>query len=421
MIRVAGGWVLTPDGVVEADVWVERDRVVAVGSHPAPGAHHVIDATGMLVGPGLVDLHTHLRDPGQTWKEDIASGSRAAAAGGYTAVVAMPNTDPPVDTPERVRAAQRAGAEARHVLVAVAATLTVGRSGERPSDIGGLYRSGARMFTDDGDSVADDDVLEEAMRAVASLPGALVAQHAEDTALSAGGHMHQGSVSRELGIAGIPTRAESSIVQRDLALVAKTGVGYHAQHVSAVRTVELIREAKGAGLKVTAEVTPHHLTFDESSLSTLDTDLKMYPPLRSSEDRQALRDGLREGTIDAVATDHAPHTPAEKNTGFAQAPRGVIGLETAASAVWQVISDPDRFFEVMSTAPARIAGLTRHGKPLEPGSPANLVIFDPDQIWVAERFLSRSSNSPYKGREMTGRVRSTIHEGTVTHELEGVK
>jgi dihydroorotase len=421
VIRVTGGQVLTEDGLVEADVWVEGDRVAAVGSHPAAGEHRVIDAGGMLVGPGFVDIHTHLREPGQTWKEDIASGSHAAAAGGYTAVVAMPNTDPPIDTPALVRKVQKAGDETGLVLVEVAGALTVGRLGRRPCDIDGLYRSGVRLFSDDGDSVADDEVLGEAMSAVAGLPGAVVAQHAEDRAMSAGGHMHQGIVSEQLGIAGIPARAEFLIVERDLALVAATGAAYHAQHVSSARTVELIREAKVTGLKVTAEVTPHHLTFDESALLTLDTDLKMYPPLRSADDRQSLRDGLRDGTIDAVATDHAPHTPADKGVGFDLAPRGVIGLETAAPAVWEAVAAPGRFFEVMSTTPARIAGLARHGRPIEPGSPANLVVFDAGQTWVPERFLSKSSNSPYKGREMTGRVMLTIYEGMVTHLLEAVR
>lgn len=420
MIRIAGGQVLTPTGLVEADVWVENNTVVAVGSSRSRGGAQILDATGMLVGPGMVDLHTHLREPGQTWKEDIATGSRAAAAGGYTAVVAMPNTEPPLDTPERVSAVRRAGEEAGHVLVAVAGAMTEGRTGERPSDIASLYRTGVRMFTDDGDSVGDAAVLERVMGLTAGLPGAVVAQHAEDTATSAGGHMHDGGVSAELEITGIPASAEYLVVERDLGLVALTGATYHAQHVSSARTVELIREAKDAGLRVTAEVTPHHLTFDESSLSTLDPDLKMYPPLRSAADRQALREALVDGAIDVVATDHAPHTSTEKDVPFVHAPRGVIGLETAAPAVWEVVANPRRFFEVMAITPAVISGLERHGRPVEPGSPANLVVFDPAQVWVPEEFHSKSSNSPYRGMKMTGRVIMTLFEGQVTHQLEGM-
>lgn len=419
MIRIAGGQVLTPTGLVEADVWVENNTVVAVGSSRSRGGAQILDATGMLVGPGMVDLHTHLREPGQTWKEDIATGSQAAAAGGYTAVVAMPNTEPPLDTPERVSAVRRAGEEAGHVLVAVAGAMTEGRTGERPSDIASLHRTGVRMFTDDGDSVGDAAVLEKVMGLTAGLPGAVVAQHAEDTAISAGGHMHDGGVSAELEITGIPASAEYLVVERDLGLVALTGATYHAQHVSSAPTVELIREAKDAGLRVTAEVTPHHLTFDESSLSTLDPDLKMYPPLRSAADRQALREALVDGAIDVVATDHAPHTSTEKDVPFVQAPRGVIGLETAAPAVWEVVANPRRFFEVMAITPAVISGLERHGRPVEPGSPANLVVFDPAQVWVPEEFHSKSSNSPYRGMKMTGRVIMTLFEGQVTHQLEG--
>lgn len=420
MIRVAGGRVLTAEGLVESDVWVEGDSVVAVGSH-SRSAPRVIDASGMLVGPGFADLHTHLREPGQTWKEDVASGSRSAAAGGYTAVVAMPNTEPPIDSPALVASVRGAGEAAAHTLVAVAGALTLGRKGERPSPIAALYRAGVRLFTDDGDGVADSELLEEVMRTVAALPGAVVAQHAEDTRISAGGHMHLGNLSSEMGVAGIPASAEYLMVERDLGLVGATRAAYHVQHVSSSRTVAMIREAKRAGLNVTAEVTPHHLTFEESSLSTLDTDLKMYPPLRSADDRQSLRDALCDGTLDAVATDHAPHTQAEKAAEFGQAPRGVIGLETAASAVWEVVADPIRFFQVMSISPARLAALTRHGHPVAPGSPANLVIFDPGQTWVPDQFLSRSSNSPYRGREMIGRVILTVYEGAITHELEGAR
>lgn len=413
MIAIRNGEVLTADGWTRADVLVSDGRIATIGV--VTSAPVEIDATGCLVGPGFVDLHTHLREPGQTWKEDIASGSRAAAAGGYTAVTAMPNTEPPMDTAKVVQEVLNTAHENAGVEVIPSAAITVGRAGAVPVDFDEIYRIGVRLFTDDGDSVGDGDVLAAAMRAIALLPGALVAQHAEDGTLTADGHMHEGDISRRLGVGGLPADAESDVVRRDLALVAETGARYHCQHVSAKMTVELIRRAKESGLPVTAEVTPHHLTFDESALEELDPDFKMYPPLRSAQDRAALVDALREGVVDVVATDHAPHLPAEKQVGFSAAPRGVIGLETAASATWEILGDRDRLFSVLAAEPARILGLVDHGGPLRPGAAANLVVFDPDANWVPEAFHSRSSNSPYRGREMTGRVRATLCRGKLAH------
>ena len=417
MITIRGGEVMTPEGWVGGDVLVEGGRVTGVGTTQA--AETELDATGCLVGPGFVDLHTHLREPGQTWKEDIASGSAAAVAGGFTAVVAMPNTEPPVDSPEAVDSVLAAGVQAGLIDVIASGALTKGREGGAPADIEGMYRVGVRLFTDDGDCVADDELLGRVMTAIARLPGALVAQHAEDTSATTGAHMHEGVMSRKLGVGGMAAETEADVVRRDLSLVAATGVRYHCQHVSAMMTIDLIRAAKDQGLAVTAEVTPHHLSFDESALHELDSDFKMYPPLRSSQDRQALVAALRDGTVDAVATDHAPHLPEEKATGFANAPRGVIGLETAASAVWEVLGEPQRLFEVLSTAPARILGLGAHGHELAPGSSANLVVFDPGASWTPEKFRSKSSNSPYRGRTMHGAVRATIRRGELVYQGGG--
>lgn len=414
MILISGGSVLTRKGFSRCDVVVKDGNVTLVDSAPAR-SDVVIDATGCLVGPAFVDLHTHMREPGQTWKEDIESASRAAAAGGYGAVVAMPNTDPPIDTPKVVETVMSRGAEVGLVDVTVAAALTEGRSGAVSSDIEGLYRSGVRMFSDDGDSVTDGSLMRQLMNTIATLPGAVVAQHAEDPAISAGGHMHEGETSRRLGVAGSPASAETSVVTRDLDLAGETGARYHCQHVSSMETVRALEAARARGVRVSAEVTPHHLTFDDSELETGDTNFKMYPPLRSSQDRVALVEALKHGIIDVVATDHAPHTAEEKNVAFEEAPRGVIGLETAAAAVWEVLKDPDRFFEVMSIRPAVIAGLSRHGQPLADSSPANIVVFDPSHRWTVTGFISRSSNSPYLGREMLGSVRATIHEGEVVY------
>ena len=417
-IVLRGGEVLTGQGWLRADVGVVDGSVAAVGTGLA--AESVVDVSGCLVGPGFVDMHTHLREPGQTWKEDIASGSAAAVAGGFTAVTAMPNTEPPVDTPKVVEVISRSAARVGLVEVIPAAALTVGRTGATPTDVKRLYELGVRLFTDDGDTVSDARVLEQAMSEIGGLPGAVVAQHAEDAALTIGRHMHEGTVSRSHGRQGMPSEAEAGIVRRDLDLAAKTGASYHCQHVSAKMTVELIRHAKVSGMRVTAEVTPHHLTFDDSSLAVLDPNFKMYPPLRSPADRQSLIDALRRGIIDAVATDHAPHLPGEKDVEFDEAPRGVIGLETAASAVWEAVADRNLLFRSMSMNPARILGLGNQGRPVEPGTPANLVAFDPDASWHATSFRSKSSNSPYLGREMKGRVVATISGGELVYAPEGV-
>lgn len=414
MILIRGGVVLTTGGWKRADVTVEGQSVSAIGLDL--DGDEVIDADGCLVGPGFVDLHTHLREPGQTWKEDIATGSAAAVAGGFTAITAMPNTDPPMDTPKIVESVVAIADEIGITRVVPSAALTKGRSGTSPTDVDELYEAGVRLFTDDGDSVSDADVLQSVMEVISDLPGAFVAQHAEDANLTLGGHMHEGEVSARLGVGGMPSAAETDIVARDLEVAERTGVHYHCQHVSAMGTVALIRAAKEADMKVTAEVTPHHLTFDESSLTGLDPNFKMYPPLRSEGDRHALVTGLEDGTIDAVATDHAPHLPDEKDTGFDVAPRGVIGLETAASAAWEVLGDRDLLFKTLSQEPARILGLDDQGQPLQPGGIANLVVFDPESVREARGFRSKSSNSPYRGREMKGRVVATMYRGRMVHE-----
>ena len=416
MIVIRGGDVLTPGGWVTADIAIDGDRVVEVGSSLAGSVE--IEADGCLVGPGFVDMHTHLREPGQTWKEDIASASRAAVAGGYTAITAMPNTDPPMDSPKVVEAVLASARDVDLVDVLAAGSLTEGRAGAVPNDIEGLYRIGVRIFTDDGDTVADPSVLELLMKQIAALPGAVMAQHAEDSSLTEGGQMHEGAMSRRLGIGGMPSRAETDVVARDLEMAARIGVRYHCQHVSAIETVKLIHEAKTAGLAVTAEVTPHHLSFDDASLLDLDPDFKMYPPLRSEGDRIALIEALRSEVIDVVATDHAPHLPEEKQVEFSEAPRGVIGLETAGAATWMALDDRDRLFSSLSTRPAQILGLDHQGQAIRAGVTANIVVFDPSATWVAERFRSKSSNSPHRGQEMKGQVKVTVRRGDVVYHSE---
>ncbi len=417
-LLVQGGLVITDDGVMAADVLVAGDAVAEIRDGIDEPEALRVDARGCLVGPGLVDIHTHLREPGQTWKEDLASGARAAAAGGFTALVAMPNTEPAIDDGNMISEIETRARSVGPIEIRTAGSLTVGRKGSEAADVEAMYRAGARLFTDDGDCVEDPALAEQLMRRLAGLPGAVFSQHAERSSLTRDGHMHEGYLSNRLGVGGLPSEAESQIVARDLDLVRRTGASYHCQHVSAAATVDLIREAKLEELPVTAEVTPHHLTFTESDLESLDPNFKMYPPLRSHEDRLALRSGLLDGTIDAVATDHAPHTAAETAVAFSRAPRGVLGLETAAAATWEIVFDPHRFFEVLSSRPARIAGMESQGHRPRHGSPANLVVFDPNLRWTASSFVSKSSNSPYLGREMTGSVVATIAAGELTYRLE---
>lgn len=412
-----GGLVVGPDGGRVADLAIDDGSVSAIGAD-LHGATEV-DCAGAWVGPGFVDLHVHLREPGQEWKEDIETGSRAAAAGGMTAVVAMPNTEPATDAGHVARHVLERGAGVGLVDVFVAGAISMGRKGTRLSHLDDLWRLGVRMFSDDGDTVADAGLLRKAMEYVGER-GGLIAQHAEDPGLARGGHMHEGSVSSRLGMVGLPSVAEEAIVARDLRLVELTGCRYHVQHASTAGTVELIRQAKAAGLPVTAEVAPHHLSFDHDLVLGMDAVAKMYPPLRAPGDVAALREALRDGTIDCVATDHAPHSANEKEVPFEEAPRGVIGLETSASAIHTDVGlAPEAFFERMSVAPAAILGATDHGRWPDVGSPANLVVFDPTATWVVDApFVSRSANSPWRGRTLDGKVLVTLLRGTVTH-MEG--
>lgn len=410
---IQGGSVLTDDGVRETDVAVTDGRVSAVGDGLGE-ARATIDASGCWVGPGLVDLHTHLREPGQEWKEDIASGSAAAAAGGYTAIVAMPNTDPAVDSGHVARFVADRGRQVGLVDVVPAGAITMGRTGSTMAHIDELWDAGVRIFTDDGDSVSDAAVLRLVMEYVAELGGVL-SQHAVDPALSGAGHMHEGAVSSRLGMYGIPREADDIVIARDLALARLTGVRYHVQHLSTTGGVELIRAAKDDGVAVTCEVTPHHLTFTDEDVASTDPDYKMMPPLRSTEDREALVGALRDGTIDIVATDHAPHAAIEKEVPFEYAPNGVLGLEWAAGAVISAVApDQATFFERLSMAPARIASLEDHGRPISANAVANIVVIDPTATWTPTGSLSKSRNAPYIGRPLTGAVRATIHRGTVT-------
>ena len=420
-ILLAGGVVLTPDGEARAGVLIKDGRVADVGPHlertgGTRAGDQVIDVSGLLIGPGFVDLHAHLREPGQEWKEDIASGSRAAAAGGFTAVVAMPNTDPPTDAGHLARYITDRGRQVGLVDVVPSGCITMEMKGDRLSHLDDLFSAGVTVFSDDGFTVADSGLLRRAMEYVRSR-GGVIAQHAEDPGLGRGGHMHEGRISSLLGMGGIPDLAETVIVARDLAITELTGAAYHIQHVSCAATLDLIGAARRRGVRVTAEVTPHHLWFTEEQVLAMDPVAKMYPPLRTPTDIEALRDGLRDGVIDAVATDHAPHAAHEKDVPFEEAPNGVTGLETAFSAVRTALDpDPRLLFERMSVTPGAIASLDRHGNWIEPGVPANLVVVDWNEGWTPQRFVSKSANSLFAGIPLTGRVRFTFHDGRLTHD-----
>jgi dihydroorotase len=407
------------DGV--ADVLVEDESVAEVGSGlSAPQGAEVIDADGLVLAPGLVDLHAHLREPGFEHKETIDTGTRAAAAGGFTALCAMPNTDPVADN-AAVVAEVRALAEKISLCdVHPAAAVTRGLEGESLTDMAELYEAGVRLFTDDGHCVESSRMMRLALE-YATQFDVVISQHAQDAGLSEGWQMHEGHYSALLGLTGVPAEAEEIVVARDLALARLTGGRLHVTHVSSAASVDHLVAARERGVRVTADVTPHHLALLDEDLVGYDTSMRVNPPLRSAEHRDALRAGLAAGTLDAVATDHAPHAPEEKEREFDQSPPGTIGLETALAVVLTEmvgaghLSLPDAV-DRLSTAPARILGLPDHGGPVSPGTPANLVLFDPEAEWtVGDRpFHSMSANSAFLGRQLRGRVVHTLLRGDFT-------
>ena len=409
-LALRGGKVFGPKGFKRADVLIQDGRVIAVEKELP--AKQELDARGCLVAPGLVDLHTHLREPGSEEAETIESGSKAAVLGGYTAVIAMPNTNPAIDSPAMVH---EINALAKNALCEIhpSGAITAGRMGERLAPIKEMADLGVKLFTDDGRGVQEDGIMRRALEYSSDLQVRL-AQHCEVESLAESGQMNEGKCSVKLGLTGIPAEAEEMMVARDIALSRLTGSPVHFQHLSTKGSIDLVRTARMQGINVTCEAAPHHFTLTEELLESYDPVYKVNPPLRTHQDRDAVKEGFQQKVIDAIATDHAPHAAHKKELPFEQAPPGMLGLETAlALALSQLSITPEEVIELMSINPARIGGLSHQGEPIEAGRQANICVFDSTESWVvdAQKSASLSRNNPYDKMKLTGRVRHTIFHG----------
>ena len=428
-IRIRGGRILDPARGIDRvqDLWLDQGRVAGLGED-APAALRnrpdveVIDASGAIVSPGLVDIHVHLREPGQEEKETIETGTAAAARGGFTTVACMPNTSPPLDDRPHIEYVVRRAREHGQARVLPIAAVTKGQMGEALTEIEDLVEAGAVAFTDDGKPVRNAEIMRRALELTRPL-GVPVIQHAEDPDLKGSGVMHEGWVSTRLGLKGIPDAAESVMVARDALLAELTGGRVHVAHISAARTVDIIRRAKARGIQITGETTPHHLILTDEAVDGYDTNTKMNPPLRSSRDREALIEGVVDGTIDCLATDHAPHTDIEKDNDFDAAPFGIVGLETALGIYLKALVEPKHLtlsdlLLRMTRKPLEVLG--RSGGTLEAGFDADVTVFDPAQRWTvrASEFASKSRNTPFDGWNLSGRILLTVVGGRVTYRAE---
>jgi len=440
-LLIRNGRVLDPGRSVDltGDVLVRDGRIAGVGPALAAEGAEVIDATGLIVAPGFVDIHTHLRDPGFEYKESIASGTQAAARGGFTTVCCMPNTDPPIDTRATVEYVLRTAAATGAVRVLPIACVTRGRAGRELAELGDLFDAGCVAFSDDGVPVADGGIMRRALE-YARINGLAIIDHCEDPEIAAGGVMHEGWVSTRLGLRGQPAAAEEAFVARDIAVAASAlggGGPVHIAHVSTRAAIELVRNAKERGLPVTAEVTPHHLTLTHHAVAfangggplLYDTAAKVNPPLRTRDDVAACVEALRDGTIDAIATDHAPHAGYEKDVEFDAAPFGISGLETAFGLCMTLVEagalDLATLIERLTAGPVRALGLERMVPglgSLAEGAPGDVVLLDPDAEWTVEpeRFASKGKNTPLAGRTLRGKVVVTVYEGRVVWAKEKV-
>ena len=414
-VVIKGGTILNQSGELRADVRIENEKIVEIGTNL--NADIKLDASGCIVTSGFVDLHAHLREPGKEEAETIETGSRAGALGGYTALVAMPNTDPPQDSVAVIDFVREQGKRAGLVDVIPSGCITLGRQGETLAPMAELAQAGVKFFTDDGFGVQDASLMRRALEYARGL-GVTLAQHCEVAELTKGAVMSECQCCTDLGLPGWPAIAEELMVFRDIELVRITGATMHFLHLSTARSVELVRAAKRDGLPITAEVTPHHLSLTQELLSSYDPVYKVNPPLRSNDDIRALKIGLLDGTIDAIATDHAPHPRRDKEMSLDMAPPGMLGLETALGVVLAFgdleIKDA---VALLSWNPARIAKVDNaHGRPISVSEPANICVFDPELSWSVDlqTLASKSINSPYVGRTLRGKVRHTIFKGTPT-------
>jgi dihydroorotase len=424
MLVILGGRLIDPARGVdqETDVVVENGLVSRIGRGAAAAASgpdvRVVSAKGCWVVPGLVDLHVHLREPGQEYKETIASGLKSAAAGGFTAVCAMPNTRPVNDTRATTEMIMARARQCRGTRLYPVGAITVDSKGEQITEMADLQSAGAIAVSDDGHCVMNAAVMRRAMEYARTFD-LLVIQHCEDHTLTDGAQMHEGAVATRLGLAGWPRAAEEVIVARDLVLAELTGARYHVAHVSSEGTVRLLKEAKARGVRVSAEVTPHHLMLTHQALVRYETVYKVNPPLREEADRLALREALRDGVIDCIATDHAPHSAIEKDCEFSAASFGVIGLEQAVAVLLELVREgclsPARFVEALSTAPARVAGI--EGGSLREGARADLTVIDPNLRWTLsqDHLHSLSNNTPWLNKEVQGAVTMTVVGGQIAY------
>jgi dihydroorotase len=422
-IVVRGARVLDPVEGIDStfDVRIDNGVIAQLGENLDTNGHRVIDAAGLTLAPAFIDPHVHLRTPGREDEETIASGTAAAAAGGYCAILAVPNTDPVIDDADVLRGLRARADEEACIPVGFLAAITKGQDGSELTEMAALAAAGAAGFTDDGRPVASAGVMRRALQYNA-VTGRMIAVHCEEASLTRGGHAHAGVVAAELGLGGWPSLGESLMVARDLDLAGETQQAVHLMHLSARESVDHLRRAHEAGTRATAEATPHHLCLTDEAIRTLDANMKMNPPLRSEDDRAALIDALRDGTIAAIATDHAPHSPEEKDVPFEAAPFGVTGLETSFASLYTYLVEPgvlrlETVLERMSAGPAAIFGLERPR--IAVGAQANLTLIDTALSWrvKVERFHSRSQNSWLLGKRLRSRVRLTIAAGKVVHEL----
>ena len=422
-LLIRNGRILDPSQDLDADLdcLIEDGRIVGVDAEISQEGAEVLDAEGAWIAPGFIDVHSHLREPGQEYKEDLASGGMAAVAGGFTQLACMANTNPVNDDPSVTkyildRAEKDSPAKIRPIAAA-----TRGLKGHVMTEMMALRDAGAVAFSDDGATIMDASVMRRVLE-YSTLAAAPVIVHAEDCHLRAGGVVNEGPVATRLGLPGNPAAAEELMVARDIRLAELTGAHLHIAHVSVAGSIGLIRRAREEGVRVTAEVTPHHLTLTDEATMTFDTSTRVAPPLRSARDLEALRQALAEGVIDVMATDHAPHATYEKEVEFTEAPPGMLGLETALSVTLDLVRDgtlsPLEFVRRWSTNPARLFGF--EGGTLRPGSPADLVLINPDREWTydAAQGFSKSRNSPWSGERMTGRAAATIVDGRLVYHHE---